>query len=188
MRKIWKSSAMLLGTAMVGMIALSGTNAAAGDVEVQITAEIATTLTETATTPLNFGEIDLSPVGDTFTIDASGLDTGATTAAEVTGNEGDTNSSLVTPASSSSGMITIASAFDITGVSLDIPAGPVTLTGAGEGEEVTVSDFTANSTVGPEPKTGGDDLYLHIGGKLTAPPGTPPDTYSGTVTVTVNYN
>lgn len=181
MKKTWKRSALLMGTAMLGAIALSGTNVQAGDVTMDINVEVNSTLTETATN-MDFGTIDLNPAGDTVTIDATaGSATPATT-----------GTSVIT--GGTSGTITVASpnAFTIT---VTYPA-TATLNGSGTaaGETLTVSDIAANSEGGSGPVTKssgpspGSDAVIHVGGAIVFPADTVNGPYSGTMTITLNYS
>lgn len=182
MKKTWKRSALLMGTAMLGAIALSGTNVQAGDVTMGIDVTVLSTLSETVTNDMDFGSIDLSPGGDTVTINASA---GSATPA-ATGTS--------TPTGGTSGLITVASpnAFTIT---VTYPA-TATLNGAGAaaGETLTVSDIAANSVGGAAtvPKSSGaspgSDALIHVGGAIVFPPSTVNGPYSGTMTITLNYS
>ena len=182
MIKRWKSSALLVGTAMLGTIALSGANVQAGDVTMGIDVTVLSTLSETVTNDLDFGSIDLSPGGDTVTIDASA---GANTPAA---------SGTSIPTGGTSGLITVASpnAFTIT---LNYP-GTATLTGSGSaaGQTLTVTDIAANSVGGAATvsksagASPGSDALIHVGGSIVFPPSTVNGPYSGTMTITLNYS
>lgn len=179
MWKTWKSSALFWGTAVLGALALSGNTVEAGDVPMQVQAIINSTLSVTATT-LNFGEIDVTPAGDTITIDAH---LGATTTAVAT------NASPITPASATSGLITVSSANGFT-VDIVYPSTTQTLTGVSNGDTLSLTNIGANSTATPATKAVGaaNDLEINVGGVLTIPAGVSDDTYECTITITLNYS
>jgi len=180
MRKIWKSSALLLGTAAVlGAIALSGTKAEAAAVEVPVEVKINKTLVEEMTSKLSFGEIDLVPGQvETITLDAK-TDLAA---AESTATKG----SPIATYSSFPGVITIKSANTFK-VNVVYPTN-VSLVGTGTNTStVTVADFITYSTATGATKAPGADHPIYIGGKLSIPADTPNDTYSGKISVTVSY-
>ena len=75
----------------------------AGDVTMDVSATVAPSLTETVTTQMSFGSIDLNPGGDTIIIDAS---SGAATPASSGG------ASVVT--GGNSGLVTVAASTNFT--------------------------------------------------------------------------
>ena len=72
MKNTWKSSVLLIGTAMLGAVALSGTNVMAGVLDVEVTVDIVNSTVETNPTPLHFGNINADPAGDVITLEAAG--------------------------------------------------------------------------------------------------------------------
>lgn len=175
MKKTWISKVLLIGTAMLGAVALSGTNAMAGDVTMDVTAVVNSTLTETVTTNLNFGTIDLVPQGDVIRINASG---GAATATA-------TGTSLIT--GSTSGLITVSATAGAFTIGITYPAGPILLTGIASGDTVNLTAIAANSTATGVAKVANVDAVIHVGGVVTFLAGTEDDTYEGTITITLNY-
>lgn len=174
MRKTWKSSVLLIGTAMLGAVALSGTNAMAGDVTMTVTATVNSTLTETVTTNLNFGTVDLVPQGDVITINAS---SGAATAAA-------TGSSTIV--GSTSGLITVSSVGAFT-IGIVYPGVAQPLLGAVSGDTVNLTAIGANSTATGLAKVANVNAEIHVGGVVTFPANTENDTYNGSITITLNY-
>lgn len=182
MKKTWKSSVLLIGTAMLGAVALSGTNAMAGDVTMTVDAVISSTLQETVTTHLNFGTVDLSPGGDTLTLDAKA---GAATFAA---------GGSSTAVGATSGLVTVSSPNGFT-ITLTYPAS-VTLNGSGAaaGSTLTLTGVAANSVGGVTPVVKsagvapGSDALIHVGGQIVAPSGTKNGPYNGSMTITLNYS
>jgi hypothetical protein len=182
MKKTWKSSVLLIGTAMLGAVALSGMNAMAGDVTMTVDAVISSTLSETVTTELDFGTVDLSPGGDTLTLDASA---GAATFAA---------GGSSTAVGATSGLVTVSSPNGFT-ITLTYPVS-VALTGSGSaaGGTLTITSIGANSVGGVTPvvKSSGvapaSDALIHVGGEIIAPSGTLNGPYTGSMTITLNYS
>lgn len=174
MKKTWKSSVLLIGTAMLGAVALSGTNAMAGDLTMTVTATVLSTLTETVTTNLNFGTVDLVPQGDVITINASG---GAATAV-ATGSS--------TTVGSTSGLITVSSVGAMN-IGITYPGVAQPLLGAVSGDTVNLTAIVANSTTTGVAKVANVDALIHVGGVVTFPAGTENDTYNGSILITLNY-
>ncbi len=178
MVKLGKGRSILLGTALLGAIALSGTTIYAGDVNVAVTATLTSTLTETNTTPLHFGSVEISQGGDTITIDASGNT--AITAATVI------NGSVVT-GSPTSGLITVASPS-----SFSIQAAyPATVTVTDTVTDATLQNIEplsgGGTTNGAVVHAGGTPSTIYIGGDLVIPAGATAGSYTGTMVVTLTY-
>jgi len=188
MRKTWKSSALLLGTAMLGAVALSGTNAMAGDVTVDLEAVTQNNIAESSPTSLNFGTVDMDPGGDEITIDALGglLNSAGSNPAAIINGTGHSASSGFT-----AGVIHIASALALD-ISVTYPATATIIGNDGASTVLTISDIDKYSGAGTESgvyhhtavATGAD---IYVGGTLTIPAGTPAATYTSTMNVTVNY-
>jgi len=157
-----------------------GTSAFAGALSMTATAVITTSTTETVTTDLDFGSIDLDPAGDTITIDASGGS--ATPAAGA--------ASVVT--GGTSGLITIVSQV-VMHVDVTYPAADVTLTSGANTLTLTSANIIANSQyddggAGADTLGGGTPLSINVGGVIVIPAGQANGTYTGTINVTVNYS
>ena len=188
MKKTWKSSVLLLGTAMLGAAALSGTNAMAGNVNMGVDVIVTTSLVETVTNDLNFGTIDLNPAGDTISIDASAATVDDPAAAVTTISQ--VNGSTTTGATS--GLVTIESAGPFN-IAVTYP-GSVPLVGtAGNAvgaPDLALTQINANSVGGAVPvaKAGGTDATIHVGGEIVFPANTAAGTYAGTMLITFNYN
>ncbi len=178
MMKSWKSRSFLVGAALLGGVVLSGTPILAGDVDVAVTATLTSTLSETNTTPLHFGDVEISQGGDTITIDAS-TNLPITTTSVI-------NGSVVT-GSPTSGLITVASPSAFT-IQAAYPA------------SVTVSDTVTDCTLqNVEPLSGGGttngavvhaagvDSLIYVGGDLVIPAGATAGSYTGTLVVTLTY-
>ena len=187
MKKTWKSSVLLLGIAMLGAVALSGTNAMAGDVDLPVDVTVTTSLVETPVTDLSFGSLDLNPAGDTVTIDASGSaiadDTDIVTAIDVL------NGSVSTTATS--GLVTIASTADMN-IDVVYPATVALIGTTGDAigaPDLALVDIAANSVggAGDISKTGLTDATIHVGGEIVFPANTATGLYEGTMVITFNY-
>ena len=150
--------------------------AMAGTVAVGVSAVITSTITETATTDLDFGSIDLDPAGDTIQLDASG---GATTTASIT------NSSIVT--GETSGLITITSGVVAT-VAVVYPAADVTLTNGANTLTIAFATIAASSSVTGVATDGINPFYIYLGGTIIIPGTQPTGTYTGSMNITINYS
>lgn len=175
MMKRWGKSTLLASTALLGMIALSGTTATAGTVDVDITATVTSTIVEALGNDLDFGSIELLPAGDVVTIDASG---GVVAVATPTG------ASVVTPGAFGSGLITVDSPGNLT-IGIAVPD-TATLTEPG-GDTAAFSAGIASSTATALVHTGGVQSLINIGGILTFGAGSTAALYTGTITVTLTY-
>ncbi len=173
MIKSWKNSVYIAGIALFGVIVASGSTAMA-DVDVDINAEITSTMVETLGNDMDFGSIELSPTGNTIvTIAAAG---GIAPAVA-------DNGSVVTPGTFGSGLVTVASAIDLTiGIAV---TDTVNLSGAGA--DIPFTGGIANSTPTGLSHTGGDTSNIHVGGIITIPGGQTPGVYSATITVVLTY-
>ncbi len=154
--------------------------AMAGDVTMTANATISSSFTETVTTDLEFGSIDLNPGGDTIILDASG---GATTAATIA------NGSIVT--GETSGLITIEHSMIIS-LWLSYPAAAVTLTNGTDNIDITAGSIATNSeysslaTAHTSPDAT-SDITVDVGGEIVVPAAQPDGLYTGTMTITINY-
>ena len=188
MKKTWKSSVLLIGTAMLGAIALSGTTVMAGPQNVPVTATVTTSVVEAVGVTLDFGSIDLNPAGDTITIDAAGVPNGG--GAALVGTPSSLSGSVVT-GTPAAGTITIAASVPLN-ISVSYPANGtgVSLTGPGT-STATLDNIDANSGAGTTNLVynyngvGGATVY--IGGELTFPAGSLTGAYAGVIPVTVSY-
>ena len=152
----------------------------AGTVNMTATAVITSSTTETVTTNLDFGSIDLDPAGETVTINASA---GAATPAVA-------NASVVT--GGTSGLITITSAV-VMHVDVTYPAANITLSnGSGDTLTIVAATIAANSMypdTGAGTNTDGTNpLLIHVGGIIVVPAGQANGTYTGTMAITINYS
>jgi len=131
------------------------------------TAEILTTLTLTATRSLDFGQVAVNGAG---TLDVT--------------SAGSTCSALLV----CTGTATTAT-FDVTGSAgsaygATVPAGSITLTSLG-GDTMTVDNFAADYPVGTT-LVGGASSF-EVGGRLNVGASQPAGVYSGTFSVSVEY-
>lgn len=169
--KIMGMCAAFLGVASSGW---------AGDVTMDVTATVAPSLTETVTTDMSFGSIDLNPAGDTIVIDAS---SGAATPASPGAV------SVVT--GGSSGLITVAANTDFTINVVYEADGVVALTEPVSGDIVylnSIDQYSEGGTVnGGVSHTAGTDSLISVGGSVQFPTGAEAGTYSGSMTITLNY-
>ncbi len=152
----------------------------AGDVTMDVTATVAPSLTETVTTDMSFGSIDLNPAGDTIVIDAhSGAATPASAGAV----------SLVT--GGASGLITVAANTDFTINVVYQADGVVALTEPVSGDVVHLNSIDMYSeggtAYGGVSHTGGTDSLISVGGSVQFPSGSAAGIYSGSMTITLNY-
>lgn len=191
MNKTWKKGTLVAGLALTGFLVMQGSTAMAGDVTMNIDAAITTSIVETVTTDLDLGSIDLDPAGDTITIDAGGVaasgDGGAAALPVATG------ASVIT--GGTSGLITVTSA---AGVNFDIDVvypgdGTVNVTSDATGATtVTLDSIEGNSgggaTNGTVNHTGGAPTEIHVGGQVVFPSDAEAGTYSGSMTITLNYS
>lgn len=164
-----------VGMALFGVIGLSATTVNAVDVD--ITANILSTLNITQGADLEFGTIDPHPLGDTITIDASA---GAVTTTSTLQGSGVT--------AASSGTITLESGSALN-VVLSFAGAPITLTHTNNTDTMTVTDFVDNSqgqSAAPYVHTAGTST-INIGGALIVPANAVDGNYSGTVVVTLSY-
>lgn len=151
----------------------------AGPLSMTATAVITTSTTETVTNDLDFGSIDLDPVGDTITIAAAG---GAATPVA-------TAASVIT--GGSSGLITIVSQV-IMNVKVTYPAVNVILTSGADTLTIAFATIAANSQypstgAGVDTVGGGTPLLINVGGIIVIPAAQANGTYTGTINLTVNY-
>lgn len=153
----------------------------AGNVTMNATATISSSFTETVTTDLDFGTINLNPGGDTITIDASA---GAATSSAASG-------SIIGGGTSTSGLITVEHSMIIT-LWVSYPAGAVTLTSGADTIDITAGSIATNSEysslatahTSPDATT---DITIDVGGEIVIPGAQPDGVYTGTMTITINY-
>ena len=123
---------------------------------------------------ISFGAIDLHPGGDTITIAAGG---GAgfpvSTQSVVTGG----NSGLITVTSAAIEHVDILYPVSVTMIS-----GPHTL-------DIVSMDINSQYSMGGADTLGGKiPLTISVGGKITIPPGQANGSYTGLITITLNYS
>ncbi len=137
------------------------------------------TITESVTT-LDFGDITLHPLGDTFLIDA--VDD-ATTTCTPTG-------ASVVAGSPTSGSVTVVSTFDFdVTFTIDVGDGDITFTGGTAGAAPILSNVQTYSTVitSAIAHEGGTPTTINIGGELEVPPDAEGD-WGGSVDITINFS
>lgn len=165
-----------LGAAVLCVVASSW----AGDVTMDVTAAVAPSLTETVTTDMSFGSIDLNPAGDTITIDAH---VGAATPASA--------GAVSVVSGGTSGLITVAANTDFTINVVYQANGVVALTEPVSGDIVYLNNIDQYSeggtTNGGVAHTGGTDSLISVGGSVQFPTAAAAGTYSGSMTITLNY-
>jgi hypothetical protein len=187
--KLEKRRAVWLASGLVGAIVLSAMTAQAGDVTVNVSATVTSSITETEGQPMAFGTIDLVPGGDTITIDASD----AATPEGVAGTISSANGSG-TDVAAAEATIEVTSAIG-TDFNIDVvyPAdGAASVT---DGTTVvpinSVQALSGNGLGGTISHTGagaGSPTVIHVGGELVFPAGATTGAYTGTMTVTLNYS
>ncbi|MEI7788319.1 MAG: DUF4402 domain-containing protein [Chlorobiaceae bacterium] len=140
-------------------------------------ATILTPIALTNTTPLAFGTIVPSTSAGTVTVATNGTRSGA-------------NVVLISTASTN-GTASSAAAFDITGenskiYSVTLPADNTVNITSGN-DRMVVNSFTSDVATGGNKLTGGKDNF-HVGGTLLVGASQAAGTYSGTFSVTAQYN
>lgn len=165
-----------LGENAFYVYALDGSGAtSAGDTD-KGKATVLRALSITSGTALNFGRIQLPGAGSsTITLDAG---TGARTVSGAA-------IAYATPAPT-------RGAFTVAGeggqqVSISVPAA-ITLNGPAASLSVNLTSSTPASATLPGALGAAGSLPISIGGSFTLTPATPPGAYSGTVTVSADYN
>ncbi|MBM9537095.1 DUF4402 domain-containing protein [Desulfobulbus alkaliphilus] len=190
-KKLWTGSALFVGAAMLGALALSGAKVEAASHDVEVEATITTTLVETVVRGINFGTIDLVPgKTETVVMDASSLSSIASTGIDNTSAKTVPGGSTVSAFTYDTGLISVAAAFELNNVEVVYPVAPQDLIGQVTGNILTITDMANNSWGGAGTtlhKGATETLYIHMGGQLNIPANSPNDTYVGTVQVTINY-
>ncbi len=152
----------------------------AGDVTMDVTATVAPSLTETVTTDMSFGSIDLNPAGDTIVIDAS---SGAATPASSGA------ASVVT--GGTSGLVTVAANTNFTINVVYEADNVVALTEPVSGDIVylnSIDQYSEGGTVnGGVVHAAGVDSLISVGGSVQFLTGAESGVYSGSMTITLNY-
>ncbi|MEN9419169.1 MAG: hypothetical protein RI988_2789 [Pseudomonadota bacterium] len=141
---------------------------------VDTSASVVRTLSVTSTTELSFGTFSAGPTAGTLTMSAAGNRSatgGVTLVSTVPGGQAVVNLGG-TPA---------------TGFSVSLPAS-VQLTPASGGASMTLSTFTTTLTGGQGSLNSSGTGSFGIGGTLTVAANQAIGTYSGSFTVTLNYN
>lgn len=189
MKKTWKSSVLLLGTAMLGAAALSGTNAMAQTdiIDVPVTAEITQSIVADKSADFEFGTIQHSPTGESsITVDASaGPLVGAAPGSANVSKTGNSVFDNVT-----SGQIKVTAPFPMD-IYVTYPAGDKVILKNDDLDEIELTDIAANSTAlgtSDELAALAGDTFIDLGGKLTLPDNTPVGEYSGDLTVSLTYH
>ncbi len=188
MKKIQRGTLLWGGVTLLGLISLPVTTAMA-DVDMTVSAQVISSLSEVVTTNMDFGTIDLDPDGDTITINASagGLSTGGSSASpEATGT-------VTHVSGGTSGLLTIQSAIALD-IDITYPGDTdVPLNGITPG--LMVTDIDTNSgggllgaAAGTIHHTANIATLIHVGGLVDFPMGTETDNYSGTMHIELAYH
>ena len=175
-----KKQRILVGIAITGIAITAVPTAFAGTVSLGATATIDSTIAETVTQTIDFGNIALSPSTSTVTIDASA---GAATPATTLGGSVTTGGH--------SGEITVAAAMDLL-IEVTYPNTADAVALVFDSVPIYVVDIAANSEGGGAANlithTGGTDTLIDVGGAITFTGTEPEGTYIGNMSVTLNYN
>ncbi len=166
---------------IIGLSAMVIATSTAGTVTMTATAEITTSIVETVTTNLNFGTIDLNPLGDTITIAA--IAGPATPVA--------TGASVIALGTGTSGLITVTCGV-VVDIDVTYPAVDVTLTSGGDSLTIVAATIGANSQyengVTAFTTDGTNPALISVGGIIVIPAGQAAGTYTGSMSLTLNYS
>ncbi|MDY0361538.1 MAG: DUF4402 domain-containing protein [Desulforegulaceae bacterium] len=132
----------------------------------------AAALTATQQNSLNFGTIIISDQESTIRINASA---GAATPSVESGT--------ASVSGGGSGLIYVTTNID-SNVTIVYPA---SATIANAANQLTINNISANSTPSPLNAVTGTNNEIHVGGILTVPASQTAATYTGTMSITVNY-
>jgi hypothetical protein len=158
----------------ISLLLLPGILSAAS-VNLNATATIeAATLNASQSNGIDFGTIIISNQDSTVSIDASG---GGATPAVTSGNASVTGGT--------SGLIDVTTNIDAN-VTITYP-GTVIIDDGVPGNTMDISNITSNSTSSPLSITAGGTNEVHIGGDLAVTASQTSGTYTGTITIDINY-
>lgn len=165
-----KFSAKIVAAALVASAAFVSMNASAASGTANADAEVVTAISVAENTRMNFGKF--TNAAGTIIMDTTGARTNGTPSALLTSGPG------------TAGQVTVSGANNAT----------YTVSGAGGNlvngvNNLTLANITfsaVSGTLGTLSATGSQ--VLKVGGDLTVPGTAPAGTYTGTYTVTVNYN
>lgn len=171
------NKALMVGTTLISLNALAAAQAQAATGTGNMSAIILTPIAVTAPTDLHFGSMTESGAGGTMVMDTANTRTagGAVTAVTGAGLE-------------ASGVLSITGA---TGISIDLSmtAGPFTVSDGG-GNTMAVNTFNLETNAGGSAQTisltASPDTFP-VGATLVVGAGQTPGTYTGTYSVTANY-